>query len=199
MPRDTAARITNAARKLFLAQGVEGLSMRLVADKVGLTATAIYRHFQDKEALLDALTEVAHGLFRGYLERGLAKRDPVERLRAIGAHYLDFALDHPHDYELLFLVRRKHARRFPRDFAMRNELTFHLVSEQVSAGIEAGLLAENDPMEVALTLWTHVHGLVVLQRAGLFGASRARLRATYQRSVEFLFDGLKATDPRSRS
>ena len=52
---DTRDRIFKAARKLFDEKGIEGVSLRNVAKKIGITPMAIYRHFEDKEALVDAL------------------------------------------------------------------------------------------------------------------------------------------------
>ena len=51
---DTAARLLACARDLFLAEGVAGFSMRKVASAAGVSATAIYRHYDDKETLLFA-------------------------------------------------------------------------------------------------------------------------------------------------
>lgn len=186
----TRTRIVRAARRLFLAHGVAGVSMRRIADEVDVSATAIYRHFQDKDALLDAITEEGFAVFREYLEVALRRRSPLARLRALGLQYLEFAMDHPHHYALIFVTNRGNVRQYPDDFVRRNDLTFHVLSAEVAAAMDAGELRRADPLEAALAAWAQMHGLVALQRAGRFGEDRARARAATRRSLDLLLRGL---------
>ena len=101
---ETRQQILTEARELFLEDGLAGFSMRAVASRVGVSATALYRHFNDKDALLASLLSEAFATFGSYLGRALGGRTPIERFRAIGLAYVDFALDHPRDYELMFLT-----------------------------------------------------------------------------------------------
>ena len=68
---DTRERIVEEARDLYLTAGLAGLSMRKVAERVGVTATALYRHFEDKQALLLAVVQAGFERFTTYLLRGL--------------------------------------------------------------------------------------------------------------------------------
>src|SRR5687768_2852915 len=101
---DTRQHILSEARELFLKKGLSGVSMRAVADGVGVSATALYRHFNDKDALLASLLGEAFGTFGSYLGRCLGGSTPLERFRICGRGYVEFALDHPRDYELMFLT-----------------------------------------------------------------------------------------------
>jgi AcrR family transcriptional regulator len=85
-------------------QGLLGFSMRGVAERVGVTATALYRHFADKDALLASLLEDGFRTFSSYLMRSLAGRTPLERFRRCGQQYFDFALEHLRDYALMFMT-----------------------------------------------------------------------------------------------
>src|SRR5215469_16361399 len=93
--KDTRDRIFHAARTLFDKEGVNGLSMRRLADQVGITPMAIYKHFPDKAALMDAL------MLDGFVSwearvRAIPKRDPLAWLKAMMDEALDFALHEPH-------------------------------------------------------------------------------------------------------
>ena len=99
-----------AARDLSLEGGLEGLSMRKVAARCGLTATAIHRHFPDKDALLTSTIDAAFGLFTGYLSRALHEREPLERLREMTRQYFAFGREH-HRYALARRRQLPEARR----------------------------------------------------------------------------------------
>lgn len=97
------AEILHAAERIFLAEGYEGATIRKIADEVGVSSTALYMHFRDKE---DILLEICQGAFRDLLEinQGIAARpiDPVERVRLCLREYMRFAVDNPNAYRLVF-------------------------------------------------------------------------------------------------
>ena len=93
MATETRQQILSEAREVFLKEGLAGFSMRTVAERVGISATALYRHFDDKDALLASLLGEAFGTFGSYLGRALAGKSPLERLHLAGLAYVDFALD----------------------------------------------------------------------------------------------------------
>src|SRR5262245_46962705 len=108
-------RILAAAWRLFEAGGLERVSMRAVAEELGVTAMALYRHFRDKEALVDALGAAALGEWERRLG-AVRRRDPLRWLEAAALAYLDFALEAPRSFEAAFLLRHGTARRWPEDF-----------------------------------------------------------------------------------
>jgi WHG domain-containing protein len=92
----------------------------------------------------------------------------------------------------MFIARRQRARRFPDDFAARRSAAFSLLADRVAAAMAARELRDDDPNEVALTLWAHAHGLILLQRAGRFGHQLAPYRRAFDRSLDRLVAGLAA-------
>ena len=111
------AEILKAARELFLTQGVENVTTRQIAARVGISQTALYVYFSSKEEMLDALAEEA---WRGLAEALAAADpedaeglDPVDRLRAILSAYMRFWLRRPDDYRIIFM--RKSLRPCPSD------------------------------------------------------------------------------------
>jgi AcrR family transcriptional regulator len=178
-----AERVLAAARRVLATDGAASLSMRNVATEAGITATAIYRHFEDKDALLAALIREQYDLFLGYLQDATGRR-PIDRLLAAFDRYLDFALEHPHGYELLFVAPHGVSiDRYPADFNSGRSRGFRLLRTVVAACIEAGEMRPGDPTEVALDLYAHAHGLVMLHRAGRFGGRDDVMRRFYRRSL----------------
>jgi AcrR family transcriptional regulator len=100
------AAILDAARALFVQEGVAGLSMRRLAEKIGYTPRAIYLYFTDKDDLLSELIEEEVGHLADCLESAFAKhRAPQRRLEAVALAYVAFGLAHPQAYEAIFMVR----------------------------------------------------------------------------------------------
>jgi len=187
----TADRILQAARALFERDGAAAVSMRRVADVVGITPMAIYRHFPNREALLkrisdDSFQEIAHH-WSARNEGG----DVLARLLAIQRIYLDYALAHPHLFDHAFSTRREDARRFPEDFRARRSPTLNVVADVVAEAQRGGVLRDGDAWDIAMTLWAHTHGLIALYRAGRFSYDEREFRAFYEASLGRLLDGLK--------
>lgn len=100
------AAILDAARKLFVHDGVNGLSMRRLAEKIGYTPRTIYLYFADKDDLLSELIEEEVGHLADNLEAAFAKhRSPQRRLEAVAVAYVTFGVAHPQAYEAIFMVR----------------------------------------------------------------------------------------------
>ena len=192
MATETRDRIVEEARDLYLTGGLSALSMRKVAERVGVSATALYRHFDDKESLLVAVVQAGFERFTSYLLRGLAGRTPFERLARTGEGYLRFALDNPSYYRIMFMASREDFGFDQLPTANRETLgrSFQLLVDRVRECQDAGRLRAGDPQEIAVVIWSFVHGLVSLYLAGHMGplagkpAAFARFYAAAQ--VEFL-------------
>jgi AcrR family transcriptional regulator len=182
----TRERILAAARKLFLEHGPEGVSMRAVAGRVGLTPMALYRHFRSKEALHDALVEQGHAIFLQYLQRASAEPSPGARLARSGYEYLEFALEHPQDYRVMFLIPSAPRRSRAATPAWRDVATFRFLVDRIRESAAAGLLSTDDPEKTALSVWAHVHGLVSLYLSNKLRLDEAQFRDLYARSVTTL-------------
>lgn len=160
-------KILDAARELFAAEGYEAVTMRKIARAIEYSPTAIYLHFRDKKAVMDAICD------EDFLK--LAKRfrkiaeilDPIERLRAAGYAYCDFALKHPNHYRLMFMT--PHPPHHPEESAIergnRDEDAYAFVKWTVGEAIAQGRLRpELDDVDlVAQIVWSAVHGWVSLR------------------------------------
>ena len=90
--------IIDAARELFVARGVDAVTMREIAKRIDYSATSIYSHFADKEAVLRAICDTDFLALATSLKNMMQIADPVERMRALGRGYAAFALS-PHVYD----------------------------------------------------------------------------------------------------
>lgn len=159
--------IIDAARELFVSRGVEAVTMREIAKRIGYSATSIYLHFADKEAVLRAICDTDFLALATLLKNIMQIADPVERLQALGRGYAEFALSHPNHYRLMFM-----ATRMPRDPAesclqqnsAEQDAYFQLktvVSDVHAAGRFRADLQDVDL--IAQTIWAGVHGVCSLQ------------------------------------
>src|SRR5262245_46252945 len=180
---DLRSRITLAAKELFADEGVEGVSMRRIADRAGVTATAIYRHFRDKDAILDELISAGLAVLSDYLGPALKAKDPERRLRGLIDAYLRFSLEQPRYFDLAFLVPSP-TTRMSEELERHNRSTFKLAIEQVAACMELGLFRRGDPIETAVFLWSTAHGLVTLHRMNRLGGDAAQFAALFHAAVE---------------
>ncbi len=193
MPRlSTSDKILRAALKLFERGGAEAVSMRRIADAVGITPMAIYRHFPNREALLKRLSDDSfQAIAHEWAVHG-THPDVLERLLALLTPYLDYALANPHLFDHAFSLRRDDARRFPEDFRERQSPTLTVIADAIDEGMRQGVLRKDDPWDVAMTLWAQAHGLIALYRAGRFSYDEAQFRAFYLASLRRVIDGIKA-------
>src|SRR5579883_3251092 len=135
MPRQsTAERIAGAARKLLDREGAEAVTMRRVATTVGITPMALYRHFADREGLLNALADAGFEELAARVGGAVKPGTPEKQLREILDVFLDFGLERPRLFELMFLTRREGARQFPGDFRGGRSPTAKFAASALEAG-----------------------------------------------------------------
>ncbi|RKI67580.1 TetR/AcrR family transcriptional regulator [Corallococcus sp. AB049A] len=159
---DLRQALVDAAVALIAEEGFGALSLREVARRAGVTHAAPYRHFADKEALLEA---VAHEGFRAMAremrERMAPHTGPLERLYAAGEAYVLFAVRHPPHFRVMF------GPHFTRPMSPPPEPegeqgAFTLLVSTIEAAQAAGLLRPGESRPLTLTAWSLVHGLASL-------------------------------------
>ena len=182
-------RILAAARQLHETRGLDAVSMRNVAESVGVVAAAIYRHYRDKDALIGAMIAAGHGVLESYLRE--AEKSRGDRVLAIMDQFLRFAFDQPRVYELMFLRPHAPVRRYPDDFAAGRSVTFNILRDAVAEQIRKGRYRRDDPMETALTIWSHAHGLISMYTLGRFSLDRNEFTKLYRRVLHRTLRGIK--------
>ena len=187
----TARKIAAAARKLLDKEGAEAVTMRRVAEAVGITAMAIYRHYPDRKALLNALADEGFQELAASLKGRRYSGDVVTRLAKMSDIYLDHALENPKLFELMFLIPREGARQYPKDFKARRSPTATLMADLIAEGIASGEFKNDDHWEITFEMGALSHGLILLYLGGRMATTPAGFRALYRRSFRRYIHGIR--------
>lgn len=190
---DTARSILVSARRLLDEGGASAVSMRKVAELVGVTAMAIYRHFPDREALLNALADQGFAELSSAVLTRVPPGPVMDRMETALEIHLDFALGHPHLFELMFLAKRPGARQFPHDFAAGSSPTANLFADILRQGIAEGLYRPGEDIwEITFETGALLQGLVMLYLGGRIDLDAEGFRALVRRSMRRYVDGIRA-------
>jgi AcrR family transcriptional regulator len=142
------------------------VSIRAVADAVGVTPPSIYLHFADKSDLLFAVCERHFAALDRVTEAALeGVEDPVERIRWRGRAYIRFGLDHPEPYRILFMSRADASPAAFTEKRLSQAAAFGGLVDDVAAAMAVGAMAPDDPFTAACGLWALVHGITSLLTA----------------------------------
>lgn len=163
--------------------------MRILANELGVSATAIYRHFNNKKALMAALVEVANAEFSRYLLCALQAEGPEERLQAAMTQYWRFAFEQMALYDILFTAVE---RGWLSDAADRKgSPNFQIIVDRVRECVAEGLFKPVDCEAAATSFWSLAHGLIALFRQGRFARDEEAFEPVYLASISHLTEGFR--------
>lgn len=147
-------------------RGISGLTLRDVGAALGVSRTALYRHFADKQALLTAVAEEGFRTLRSVLVTAWANSEPATvALDRLGLAYVEFAVSHPSHYRVMFSgVLRDGATSTLTD---PDANAFQVLVDAIMDEQRAGRVRGEDPHQLALYLWSVVHGVAMLALEGL--------------------------------
>jgi AcrR family transcriptional regulator len=158
--------IMAATEDLLLEAGsAQAVSIRAVAQRVGVTAPSIYRHFEDKTALIFDVCARHFTAIEDFIRARCAGiDDPIDKLAALGRAYIDFGVANPEPYRIMFMTRPDIVPSAYHGRALAETAAFSLLLECVQAAIDAGRLRPelDDAYRVSIGLWARVHGLTSL-------------------------------------
>jgi AcrR family transcriptional regulator len=184
------AEILHAAERIFVRDGYQGATIRKIAEEVGVSSTALYMHFRDKDEILLEICEGAVAtLLASNTEISALPIDAVSRVRLMLDAYMRFGLENPNTYRLAFCSTGQIS-------AMRHEATADLSARcyERFMGAVADIAAEGrlrvgDAHSAAQTLWAACHGLVSL-RIGQKPMERTDEETLMALMLDSLFQGL---------
>ncbi|MBB3046194.1 AcrR family transcriptional regulator [Litorivivens lipolytica] len=179
------------AEKHLLEGGINELSLRALAREIGVSQTAPYRHFKDKNALLAALATEGFSRLLTQLNEHSSGEDPIQDLIALGMDYVHFAQENTEIFRLMFgpvLLPRK---QYTELFAAGREAFYH-VQRIIERGAEQGIFGKDDIPSMAHTAWAGVHGVatLILDHGDSFGYYHD-LDSQAQKSLKIMVEGLK--------
>ncbi len=183
--------LLRAALGLLQEEGAAGLRLRSVAAAAGCSTTGVYTWFGGKNGLVEALFIEGFERFGSALRTGQHERSPVAEVRALAHRYRAWALESPTHYQIMFggLVPDFRPSAAAATFSLT---TFDILVDAVRAAVDAGELADDEPVAVAFHLWAGIHGYVELeltQRCGIVPIAPERL---FDRGLELFLSGVTA-------
>lgn len=184
---DFRDRLCDAGERQFAEHGPDAVTIRQLAADLGVSAMTPYRYFKDKDAILAAVRARAFDRFAKAMEE--AQHQDVSRWTYPGEAYVEWALEHPQAYRLMFDVNQPTYAEHP-DLLKAMDRARATMSDGLK---EQPDLAEADITLIAHAFWSAMHGPIMLQLAGLLGPkvdARSLLKVILPRLVE----GFKA-DP----
>jgi AcrR family transcriptional regulator len=161
--------ILAAAQEIVVAEGFEALTMRRLAQAIEYAPATIYLHFENRDAIAQALAIEGFRTLLGFMEPAGAEPDPARRLAELGRAYVRFGLEMPEAYRLVFMEDAKFmAAAFPEDTeALPDDpgrRVFGLILEALAELRAAGRLRSTaDDQALGETFWAALHGIVSLK------------------------------------
>ncbi len=158
---DLREKILDISRHMLYSEGHTSLSMRSIAKQVGVSATSIYLHFNNKDHLLHTLIEESvEELSRAIEEKVDDQQDVVAQFESIIQTYTEFALSHPEKYQIIYLVQPEAMARYPREKFRKARRCYELLVKVIEQGVRQGLMEEDDPVTAAYSIWAQLHGVI---------------------------------------
>ena len=180
------AALVESSLALIRELGPAGFTLREVARRAGVSHTAPYRHFRDKDDLLAAVAEDGFKRLRAAMEKGVVGiEDPLERLERSGVAYVEFAVRHPEHFQVMF-SRAWQADAHPKAHAAAED-AFRFLLERVRAADPAA-----DALLYARMAWSLVHGVATLGINRQLRYGRAKLLRFASQATSALSRGLRA-------
>jgi AcrR family transcriptional regulator len=190
---DLRQSLLDVALELIAEHGPDGFTLREAARQIGVSHSAPYRHFADKDSLLIAIAEAGFTELhrRGREASEAAGEQPRARLRAFGEAYLRFAIEHPSQYRVMF---GRAIRKPTPALRQAGDLAFGLLEAQI-----AEELGRVDVHDLAMATMAGVHGLAMLAIDGMLDEGPSRFDTLSAVLLDVLDAGLAVhAEPRSR-
>lgn len=163
------SKILDAARELFVSEGYEAVTMRRIADRIEYSPTAIYFHFKDKQALMRELCDLDFGSLAHQFQAVEKLSDPVEKLKRTGLAYVQFGIDYPNHYRLMFMTPHPPlpAEESTLKHGNPEEDAYAFLKQIVSEAVAKGRFRSeyNDVDLTSQLVWSGMHGIVALDIA----------------------------------
>lgn len=189
---DLRRALLEEALRTIQTRGVEALTLRNVGEKLGVSRTALYRHFADKPSLLAAVGREGFRLLRVALNEAFDNHGRGrEGFEAMGRAYVRFAAEHRSHYRVMF---GGFIESCARDAAFIEEArsAFQVLVDALVEQQQRGLIRKDDPMLQARWIWSMVHGISMLVIDGQLRGQDERGEALNEYAIERIRDAIRA-------
>jgi AcrR family transcriptional regulator len=160
---DLKNELVRAGIDILIREGLEGLSLRKVARRAGVSHSAPYAHFEDKQALIAAISGESFRRLHAEMESAAmsAGLDAKARLIACGLAYINFAQRERDVFKVMFTGILEQEKKYP-EFVESSKATFEFLVKIVRECQDAGVLRPAPTELLAVAIWGQVHGVVSL-------------------------------------
>ena len=157
-------RILIAAKRLFLEKGVEKTSIRNIADLIEYSPGSIYHYFKDKNEIFHALHQGGFQQLMSRMEVLTTVQNPMERLKAMGRIYVQFGVENPDMYDLMFIKEAPLTHVFQAKDEQWNEgaNTFNFLRTTLRECLAQGYFKGHQEESLSFMIWATVHGMISL-------------------------------------
>ncbi len=193
--RDLRSALIKAAIELIAEKDVSSLSLREVARRVGVSHTAPYRHFANKQALLAAVAQEGFQGLTNALNSAIeeAPQHPWRRLEASGVAYVQYAIAHPSHYRVMFGSAGGDKGAVYPCVVAASQQAFAILVNIITDGQMQGAIRPGEPKQLAWVAWSLVHGLAMLLIDGQLPLSEpAKIASVAHFTTKILTEGLQA-------
>jgi AcrR family transcriptional regulator len=186
---DLKAALVQAAVEILQKEGLEGLTLRAVARRAGVSPAAPYRHFADRRALVAALAERGFNRLEQAMLSAMQSGEGRAGLKQVAFAYIRFALDNPTEYRVMFGPEVANSDDLPAlRTAARSSLGF--VAHGIAALQQGGLVGEGDPNLIAVATWATLHGLAILTLDGQTTGLAPNVDALVEEATRIMMFGM---------
>jgi AcrR family transcriptional regulator len=152
--------ILEVSKEILIKDGFSKMSMRRIAKRANVSATSIYLHFKNKDDLLVTLIEESIAKLKSALIEVLEPSgDLINQLENIARKYVEYALKHPQEYEIIYMVRPEEMPKYPKEKFRDVRSAYELIAEVISEGNRKEFVEGEDSLISAYTLWAQIHGV----------------------------------------
>ena len=164
-------RLCDLALEAFAKHGVDGITLRGLAASAGCSRTTPYRYFKNKAGILAALRQREFARMADTLEAAaVAESNSNKRLVALATAYLRFALDYPDAYRVMYEVDQQDSQLYP-ELLAQIDRSGQPIKTIITQAVQSGVM-HGDPLNIALTQWAGLHGLISLYLSDMLGSER---------------------------
>ena len=164
---DLRKEILEAAKQLFTEKGFEATSIRNIAEKIEYSPATIYLYYKDKNEIVHALHSDGFRLLVSHFQVLSTVTHPFERLKAMGRAYIQFAMQNPDIYKLLFIMEEplKHVANCFEEWD-EGDVAFDILLRTVTECQQNGYFKGMDLTLLSFSIWSSMHGLCSLRSSG---------------------------------
>ena len=163
--------ILKSAHQLFIDKGFDEVSIRNIAEAIEYSPATIYLYFKDKNEIFHALHRNGFKLLVEKFSVLSSINHPFDRLKAMGRHYIEFAMQNPGTYKLLFVMEEplRHVESCKQDEWDEGDRAFDILTATVAQCQKESYFLGFETESLAFVIWSTMHGLCTLRTSGHLG------------------------------